>query len=198
MHQMAHTRAVHRWCCAAVAVLFIFAVNALGIPDWAADADRTKAQARQLAAQHWKHNLHRIQSMLLDDRKFGDFLGPVMQHAYVLPQAQVQKSLVYTGSNFRLRKLVHDLILGKRAIKVGAIGGSITHGAKASVMGKTDWFSLVGTYMKAAFPRSQISFRNGALPATPSALMNMCLEQYVDDDVDLVFVEYVANDGANR
>jgi hypothetical protein len=31
-----------------------------------------------------------------------------------------------------------------------------------------------------------------------SALMNMCLEQYVDDDVDLVFVEYVANDGTDR
>jgi hypothetical protein len=52
--------------------------------------------------------------------------------------------------------------------------------------------------MKRAFPRASISLRNGALPATPSALMNMCLEQYVDDDVDLVFVEYVANDGSNR
>jgi hypothetical protein len=58
--------------------------------------------------------------------------------------------------------------------------------------------SLVGKYMKHAFPRASISLRNGALPATPSALMNMCLEQYVDDDVDLVFVEYVANDGSNR
>jgi hypothetical protein len=52
--------------------------------------------------------------------------------------------------------------------------------------------------MKRAFPRASISLRNGALPATPSALMNMCLEQYVDADVDLVFVEYVANDGSNR
>ncbi|KAF6266240.1 hypothetical protein COO60DRAFT_1632898 [Scenedesmus sp. NREL 46B-D3] len=125
-------------------------------------------------------------------------LGPIMRHDYTLPLPQVQKALVYTGSNFRLRKLVHDMILGKRAIKVGAVGGSITNGAKASVIGETDWFSLVGKYMQRAFPRASISLRNGALPATPSALMNMCLEQYVDDDVDLVFVEYVANDGSNR
>ena len=52
--------------------------------------------------------------------------------------------------------------------------------------------------MHAAFPKANITLRNGALPATPSSLMNMCLEQYVDAAVDLVFVEYVANDGSNR
>lgn len=44
----------------------------------------------------------------------------------------------------------------------------------------------------------QVLLRNGCLPATPSALMDMCLEQSIDADVDLLFVEYVANDGANR
>ena len=77
----------------------------------------------------------------------------------------------------------------KPMIKIGAIGGSITHGAKASRMGENDWFSLVGKYARAAFPNADVQMRNGALPATPSALMNMCLETYVDEDVDLVFVE---------
>jgi hypothetical protein len=40
--------------------------------------------------------------------------------------------------------------------------------------------SLVGKYLRDAFPRAKITTRNGALPATPSALMNMCLETYVD------------------
>eukprot|EP00878_Enallax_costatus_P012728 GHUV01013292.1.p1 GENE.GHUV01013292.1~~GHUV01013292.1.p1 ORF type:complete len:358 (+),score=39.39 GHUV01013292.1:2608-3681(+) len=44
----------------------------------------------------------------------------------------------------------------------------------------------------------QVTVRNGCLPATPSALMDMCLEQSIDEDVDLLFIEYVANDGANR
>jgi hypothetical protein len=52
---------------------------------------------------------------------------------------QVQKSLVYLGTNQRLRRVVHDLMVGKD-IRVGAIGGSITHGAKASKIGETDWF----------------------------------------------------------
>lgn len=145
--------------------------------------------------------MHRLQSLRLDDHpvlSLGHLLGRVLQHQYTLPMEQVSKGLVYTGSNFRLRKVVRDLVVSKRPIKVGAIGGSITNGAKASVIGQTDWFSLVGTYLKTAFPRANITTRNGALPATPSALMNMCLEQYVDEDVDLVFVEYVANDGSNR
>jgi hypothetical protein len=56
---------------------------------------------------------------------------------------QVQKSLVYLGPNARLRRVVHDLIVGKH-VRVGAIGGSITHGAKASKIGETDWFRCVG------------------------------------------------------
>ena len=28
--------------------------------------------------------------------------------------------------------------------------------------------------------------------------MDMCLEQSIDKEVDLLFIEYVANDGANR
>lgn len=51
--------------------------------------------------------------------------------------------------------------------------------------------------MREAFPRASITARNGALPATPSALMNMCLETYVDPEIDLLFVEYCANDGSD-
>lgn len=69
--------------------------------------------------------------------------------------------------SFFVTKVVHDLILAKKPIKVGAIGGSITNGAKASKIGETDWFSLVGKYMRTAFPKANITTRNGALPATP-------------------------------
>jgi hypothetical protein len=166
--------------------------------DWTKGREEAKAVAKKHANHHWQNSKHRLQSLKLDGHGLGDFLRHIMQHDYILPLEQLQKSLVYTGSNYRLRKVVHDLILANRPIKVGAIGGSITNGAKASKIGETDWFSLVGSYMKTAFPKANVTTRNGALPATPSALMNMCLEQYVDEDVDLVFVEYVANDGSNR
>lgn len=166
--------------------------------DWQQGRDARKATAAQHAQHHWNNVQHRLQSLQLDGHGLGNLLRHVMSHQYTLPMEQVQKGLVYTGSNFRLRKVVHDLVVSKRPIKVGAIGGSITNGAKASKIGETDWFALVGQYLKAAFPKANITTRNGALPATPSALMNMCLEQYVDEDVDLIFVEYVANDGSNR
>lgn len=38
----------------------------------------------------------------------------------------------------------------------------------------------MGRYLRGAFPRANVTTRNGALPATPSALMNMCLDTYVD------------------
>jgi lysophospholipase L1-like esterase len=156
-----------------------------------------KDAARADARGQWHALLHRLAGLMVDERRVGDLLGPVLRYKYELPPAQVQRSLVYVGANERLRRVVHDLMVGGRTVKVGAIGGSITHGAKASVIGETDWFSLVGRYLRGAFPRANVTTRNGALPATPSALMNMCLETYVDDDVDLVFVEYVANDGSN-
>ena len=186
-------------CTALLTMLLLSSMaTAMAAMDWAAGASEAKAKSRQLTEEQWHSALHRLSGLELDDHSVSDLLGPVMHYKYDLPLPQVRKSLVYTGSNFRLRRVVHDMMMGGRTIKVGAIGGSITHGAKASVIGETDWFSLVGTYLKEAFPRANITTRNGALPATPSALMNMCLENYVDADVDLVFVEYIANDGANR
>lgn len=164
---------------------------------------------RPIVARQWRAHLSRVSALSTGGprpRSVGDLLGPVLtEWDYSLPLPQVRKSLVYAGgANARLRRVVHDLLVGagasangengnsntnKPTIKVGAIGGSITHGAKASRMGENDWFSLVGQYMRAAFPNANVVVRNGALPATPSALMNMCLETYVDEDVDLVFVE---------
>lgn len=121
-------------------LLLLAATPTTSVSQWAEHAEATKAAARKLSERHWHSQVHRLKSLVLDERRFGDMLGPIMRHDYTLPLPQVQKALVYTGSNFRLRKLVHDMILGKRAIKVGAVGGSITNGAKASVIGETDWF----------------------------------------------------------
>ncbi len=38
--------------------------------------------------------------------------------------------------------------------------------------------------------------RNGAVSAAPSMLTELCLENFMDADVDLVFVEFVVNDGS--
>lgn len=180
-------------CCArplaAVLVIVLSLAPRTAGGDWSSTAEADKAAAAAATSRAWAAVHHRVGSLVLEGRRVGEVLGPILVHDFTLPPSQLAKSLVYTGANYRLRRVVHDLVTARRPLRVGAIGGSITHGAKASERGRTDWFSLVGAYLRSAFPRAEISTRNGALPATPSALMNMCLEQYVDDDVDLVFVE---------
>lgn len=89
--------------------------------------------------------------------------------------------------------MLRDLQSGKQ-IKLGVLGGSISWGS-AVERGTDDWFALLTAHLAAAFPAANVTGRNGCVPATPSSFMNMCLEQYLDEDVDLVFLEYAVNDG---
>lgn len=41
--------------------------------------------------------------------------------------------------------------------RVGVIGGSISHGAHASRIGETDWFSLVGQWLTNSYPQAKVS-----------------------------------------
>jgi hypothetical protein len=61
--------------------------------------------------------------------------------------------------------------------------------------GLDDWFTLFSTWLDSTFPTAKLTFKNGCVPATQSEYVSMCLQQFVDADVDLVFVEYAANDG---
>eukprot|EP00775_Hariotina_reticulata_P005681 gene5681-5919_t len=160
--------------------------------------------AKEALSRGWQRNFHRLAGIHWDLRHGSGLLPnetqiqlrPLWNHTYHLPMAQLQRSLVYVGPNHRLRRVIRGLQQG-RTVKVGVIGGSISHGAKASKIGETDWFSLVGQFLRSSYPQAKVDLRNGCLPATPSALMDMCLEQSIDQDVDLLFIEYVANDGAN-
>lgn len=141
-------------------------------------------------------------------------LGPL--DSLVTPRLQMRRSVVYAGgANARARRALAALTTGgggggnskgsntttttatmaAKPFKIGAVGGSITAGARASAPGANDWFSQVVSRAARAFPAARVQGRNGALSATPSMLMDLCLETCVDPDVDLVFVEYCANDG---
>ncbi len=48
-------------------------------------------------------------------------------------------------------------------------------------------------YIINAFPNTTVLAKNGAIPGTPPSYAIVCLEKMVDEDVDLVFVEYIAN-----
>ncbi|EFJ52634.1 hypothetical protein VOLCADRAFT_85814 [Volvox carteri f. nagariensis] len=69
----------------------------------------------------------------------------------------------------------------------------ISWGQGTSKRGVTDWFSVFASWMISAFPRANITARNGCTPGVPTPYMIMCLELSVDPDVDLVFMEYTLN-----
>ncbi len=59
---------------------------------------------------------------------------------------------------------LQDLISGKRQVKIGVVGGSISWGTGPTIRGYTDWFSVFSRYMLAAFPNANVTLRNGCVP----------------------------------
>ena len=90
-------------------------------------------------------------------------------------------------------RVLTDLQSGKH-VKLGVLGGSISWGSDIE-RGTFDWFTLVTNRLQEAFPEATVTARNGCVPATPSSFMNSCLEHHMDEDVDLMFIEYAVNDG---
>lgn len=73
--------------------------------DWTKGREGSKAVSKKHVEHHWRSTRQRLQSLQLDGKALGEFLRHTMQHQYTLPMEQAQKSLVYLGSNFRLRKV---------------------------------------------------------------------------------------------
>ncbi|GIL85111.1 hypothetical protein Vretimale_9973 [Volvox reticuliferus] len=115
-------------------------------------------------------------------------LKPFFNYKFLLPEQSVRAGLDYSGAARRLRKFVQDLLRGDRSLKIGVVGGSISYGIAASRIGETDWFSIFVDWLSSS-SKAPVTGRNGCRPATPSAYMVFCLENSVDPDVDLVFVE---------
>ncbi|GLC42202.1 hypothetical protein PLESTM_001303100 [Pleodorina starrii] len=74
---------------------------------------------------------------------------------------------------------------------------SISWGQGASDRGKTDWFSVFVKWLESV-SKQKVYGKNGCVPASPASYMVVCLELYVEPDVDLVFIEYVFNDGLDN
>ncbi|KAF6266245.1 SGNH hydrolase-type esterase domain-containing protein [Scenedesmus sp. NREL 46B-D3] len=133
------------------------------------------------------------------DATIGQTLGDALTGwEYTLPLEFVRKGQAYMGSSTRLRRVMSDLMAGK-PVSVTVLGGSISTGAVASrkqaATDPNDLWSLVRIYMQKNLDDS-ITFNNNARSATRSYITSLCLEKFLDDTSDLVFVEFIANDGS--
>lgn len=72
-------------------------------------------------------NLHRLARIASSDST-GTLLQSIFNWQYFLPEAQLRKGVVHTGANYRLRRVLKDLMDGrsKKPIKIGVVGGSIS------------------------------------------------------------------------
>ncbi|EFJ41077.1 hypothetical protein VOLCADRAFT_107840 [Volvox carteri f. nagariensis] len=130
----------------------------------------------------WKKDIRGL------DSSASSMLAPLLNYRFLLPELQLRDAVGHHGNALRLRKFVSELISGIRPLRVGVLGGSISWGEEATVRGHTDWFSIFTDWL----PR--VSARNGCVPGTTSTYSLLCLEELVDQEVDLVLVEYGVND----
>lgn len=113
-------------------------------------------------------------------------------------QNMIQRSLVSTGNNHRLKNVIEKAKKGE-AVNIAYIGGSITEGASAS-SGKcyADQSFLSFKELFGQGDANNINYVNAGMGGTPSALGIMRYERDVLERLealpDIVFIEFSVND----
>ncbi|MCR5323845.1 MAG: SGNH/GDSL hydrolase family protein [Lachnospiraceae bacterium] len=123
---------------------------------------------------------------------------PTMSPQEIYEEA-VEKSLLFTGNNYRIKKVLEKLRAGQD-IYVAALGGSVTEGAGASSNDKGYAYLFADELKKTYAPEGSdtVHFVNAGLSGTPSSLGIMRYKQDVLDLLghvpDLLIIEFAVND----
>ncbi|KAI8469583.1 MAG: SGNH hydrolase-type esterase domain-containing protein [Monoraphidium minutum] len=128
----------------------------------------------------------------------GKALGAFLDYEFDLPLEFMRRAQSYTGPSTRLRRVVASMLAGRK-VEVAILGGSVSAGAVASrKMDPTDpndvWNLVRLALQKGVSPK--IEFYNNARAATKSYITSLCVDKFLNATADLVFVEFIANDGS--
>lgn len=109
----------------------------------------------------------------------------------------IQRSLVSTGNNFRMKNAIEKAQKGEE-VTIAYIGGSITEGYNA--MNTQSFAYLSYEHFKKSFGKGDnVKFVNAGMAGTPSSLGMIRYKRDVLDRAesapDIVFVEFAVNDG---
>lgn len=80
------------------------------------------------------------------------------------------------------------------AVKVAAIGGSVTVGHNVEVK-ETAWLYRVFDWINTTFPNPNHQFLNKAIPAVTSAYVAPCVTDLLPPDLDLIFLVSMISSG---
>jgi hypothetical protein len=89
------------------------------------------------------------------------------------------------------------IALSGQPVKLGLVGGSISCGV-ASGQGAISYLDFFTAATRSLFPGANVSMKNGCVAGTGVALALACTSRSVDDDTDVLFVEYVLNEAYNE
>ncbi|GBF91596.1 hypothetical protein Rsub_04336 [Raphidocelis subcapitata] len=150
-------------------------------------------------APEWGVYRKNIKALRLPNgRAVGDLLGPLLDYKFDLPMEFIRRAQSYTGPRTRLRRVVSDMLAGK-PVEVSVLGGSVSAGAIASrkmaAVDPNDVWNLVRIQLQDNLS-PKIEFYNNARSATKSYINSLCLSRFLNSTADLVFVEFIANDGS--
>ncbi|KAL4442767.1 hypothetical protein ABPG77_006761 [Micractinium sp. CCAP 211/92] len=121
------------------------------------------------------------------------------QHQPFLLQRSLERGLFSLGDRARMRRFAHKLLSGQPVL-VTALGGSVTSGNGAYARKEEDKKLSVGyvrrfeLFLQAVSPGAAHVVKNSALSGVTSGVYSVCANDMVQQDVDLVVLEFGMND----
>ena len=108
-------------------------------------------------------------------------------------QDMLDTALVSAGNPARIARVMEKANSGK-AITIGVLGGSVTHGASATVK-ENSYAGLLRKWWEDTFPMSTISYINAGYSGTSSLLgVHRVDDMLLSHEPDFVLVEFGVND----
>ena len=101
---------------ATISAMFLYLLILLALLSAVSSADLPKPASVRTDPNAGLHHVK------IDGKTIPEILGPVLNYSFSLPQSALRKGTGYLGANFRLRRVVRDMLSGKRPVKIGIVG----------------------------------------------------------------------------
>eukprot|EP00798_Chlamydomonas_sp_ICE-L_P004348 gene4348-14466_t len=100
----------------------------------AAWLDQARAAVPNATDATFKSFRKELELVHVNHQSLSSLVSPMLNYKFSLPEIQLRKGMGYLGSNYRLRRVLmdsitgtkQDLITGRKQVKIGVVGGSIS------------------------------------------------------------------------
>ncbi|KII91558.1 hypothetical protein PLICRDRAFT_38335 [Plicaturopsis crispa FD-325 SS-3] len=109
------------------------------------------------------------------------------------------QSRLHLGSGERVQRVIRKALAGE-AVTISVLGGSVSacHGAASTALSPPCYPTRFFDWFTALFPHPGSEVTNGALRRTRADYFAFCSAQHLPDHVDMVILEFDADDGVDK